>query len=263
MVKVSQRHPKLTIGMPVFNGEKYLAEAIDSLLVQSFTDFELIISDNSSSDNTETICREYANKDYRISYIRQEKNIGPALNFAFLLNAAQGKYFMWAAQDFVEKAIAVLDVENDCGLVFSNFIIRNLETKIEIKAYARSSATSSPLINYILTISQLCSSMLYGVFRRELLKDVRLELFDFADIHLISEVSIKSKIIVIDEFLYIAGTKGNRDPYSLSMGKIKRLPFLKSQYQMLSHYFPLPSRIFLFLITCVFMVYNKIRLWRY
>ncbi len=89
----------ISIGMPVYNGEKYIREALDTILGQTFTDFELIISDNCSSDSTESICREYAKKDARISYVRQQSNIGAAANFLYVINQAVGNYFMWAACD--------------------------------------------------------------------------------------------------------------------------------------------------------------------
>ena len=72
--------PLVSIGMPVYNGEKYIREALDSLLAQTFTDFELIISDNASTDATEIICREYAAHYPQIRYVRQRVNRGaPAL----------------------------------------------------------------------------------------------------------------------------------------------------------------------------------------
>lgn len=95
---MSQRH-SVSIGMPVFNGEKFVREALDSLMGQTFTDFELIISDNASTDATEPICRSYACHDSRIRYIRQPVNLGALPNFQFVLNKASGEYFMWAACD--------------------------------------------------------------------------------------------------------------------------------------------------------------------
>src|SRR3954467_5074495 len=99
MTPDATKGPRLTVGLPTYNGEDYLASALDSLLAQTFTDFELIISDNASTDATESICREYAAKDARIRYIRQEKNRGAASNFRFVLDKSGGKYFMWAACD--------------------------------------------------------------------------------------------------------------------------------------------------------------------
>lgn len=93
--------PQVSIGMPVYNGAKFIHEALDSLLAQTFTDFELIISDNASTEETEAICREYVAKDARIRYVRQSTNLGASANFQFVLDEAVGEYFMWAAADDV------------------------------------------------------------------------------------------------------------------------------------------------------------------
>lgn len=99
MDKINNYVPAVSIGMPVYNGEKYIREALDSLLAQTFSDFELIISDNCSTDKTQEICIEYSAKDSRIRYINQLTNIGITANFEFVLKEAQAKYFMWAASD--------------------------------------------------------------------------------------------------------------------------------------------------------------------
>ena len=91
--------PQISIGMPIYNGEQFLHQRLESILSQTFTDFELIISDNASTDSTGKICEEYARKDHRIRYIRQEKNIGALLNFNFVLKEAKFNYFVWMASD--------------------------------------------------------------------------------------------------------------------------------------------------------------------
>jgi glycosyltransferase involved in cell wall biosynthesis len=95
--------PVVGIGMPVYNGERYLANAIESVLCQTMTDFEVVISDNASSDRTEEICRDYANRDARIRYFRNEANIGAIPNFNRVFELARGTYFKWAAHDDVLK----------------------------------------------------------------------------------------------------------------------------------------------------------------
>lgn len=111
--------PNVSIGMPVYNGEKYLRNALDSLLSQTFVDFELIISDNASTDSTEAICREYAARDSRIKYIRQRENQGAHTNFKFVFDEAHGDYFMWAAcddirsHDFIEVNYKFLSKNTD------------------------------------------------------------------------------------------------------------------------------------------------------
>jgi len=108
--------------MPVYNGTKFIREALDSLLAQTFTDFELIISDNASTDDTEAICREYAAKDQRIRYVRQPENLGASANYKYVLDESVAEYFMWAAADDVwdEHWIATLlpIVTVDNGIAF-------------------------------------------------------------------------------------------------------------------------------------------------
>lgn len=95
--------PKITIGMPVFNGGAHIRAALDSLLGQTYRKFIIIISDNASTDDTEATCRDYASSDSRIRYIRQEENIGPEKNFAFLLGLAKTEFFVWAAVDDIRS----------------------------------------------------------------------------------------------------------------------------------------------------------------
>jgi glycosyltransferase involved in cell wall biosynthesis len=117
--------PQVSIGMPVYNGEPFIRDALDSLLAQTFTDFELIISDNASTDGTEAICREYAAKDDRIRYVRQAENRGSTANFQFVLDEAGGEYFMWAAaddiksSDFIEQNFCFLEANEDYVLSVS------------------------------------------------------------------------------------------------------------------------------------------------
>lgn len=107
--------PKLSIGMPIYNAELFLRKKLDSLLSQTFTDFELIISDNASTDTSTKICEEYLRKDKRIRYFRQEKNMGVTWNFNFVLQQAKSEYFSWAAADditlptFLERNINILE----------------------------------------------------------------------------------------------------------------------------------------------------------
>jgi len=123
---VTSNIQQVSIGMPVYNGAKFIHEALDSLLAQTFTDFELIISDNASTDETEAICREYAAKDSRIRYVRQSTNLGAVANFKFVLDEAVGEYFMWAAADDVwrskciEHLIRVFDKNNHFCCVMSD-----------------------------------------------------------------------------------------------------------------------------------------------
>lgn len=110
---------KVVIGMPVWNGERFLPEAIESILAQTYGDLELLISDNASTDATAEICCAYAKRDERISYIRQEKNIGAAPNHNEVFRRSSSQYFKWACHDdvlapeFIHECVRVLDADED------------------------------------------------------------------------------------------------------------------------------------------------------
>jgi glycosyltransferase involved in cell wall biosynthesis len=91
--------PLVSIGMAVYNGERYLRQALDSVKSQDYTNYELIISDNASTDHTEDICREYAAADNRVAYSRNATNIGAPANFNRVFALSHGRYFMWASDD--------------------------------------------------------------------------------------------------------------------------------------------------------------------
>jgi glycosyltransferase involved in cell wall biosynthesis len=118
---MSSYSPRVTVGMPVFNGERFLPEALDSVLAQTFRDFELVVSDNASTDGTEQICRSYMCRDPRIRYYRSGTNRGAAWNHNRVFELARGEYFKWwshddlCAPEFLEQCVAVLD--NDPGVV--------------------------------------------------------------------------------------------------------------------------------------------------
>ena len=122
--------PRLSIGMPVFNGEKYIRCALDSILSQTYKDFELVISDNASTDKTESICLKYKEQDNRIRYYRNKKNIGAPSNYnrVFLLSSAN--YFKWAAHDdmiapeYIEKCMEILENDSSGAYPHNSFRTR-------------------------------------------------------------------------------------------------------------------------------------------
>jgi len=114
--------PRVSVGLPVFNGERYLASAIASILAQDFADFELIVSDNASTDRTGEICREYARRDARVRYFRNARNLGAGPNYDRCFRLARGEYFKWAAHDdrlapdYLSRAVAALDAAPEAVL---------------------------------------------------------------------------------------------------------------------------------------------------
>jgi hypothetical protein len=101
--------PLVSIGMPVYNGERSIRQAIESVLGQTYENLEVIISDNASTDNTERLCQEYAARDKRVQYYHNPVNLGVIANFRRVFELSSGDYFMWAAADDVRPTIAVED----------------------------------------------------------------------------------------------------------------------------------------------------------
>jgi glycosyltransferase involved in cell wall biosynthesis len=124
----SFRSPRLSVGLPVYNAEKYLAESLDAILAQTFQDFELIISDNASTDATAEICKEYLQRDSRIRYHRNPKNLGVAANYNGTVHLAQAEFFRWATYDDLigpehfEKCIEVLESNPEVVLCYPKTI---------------------------------------------------------------------------------------------------------------------------------------------
>ena len=120
---IADTNPTVTVGLPVFNGARFVGQAIDSLLAQTGVDLELIVSDNGSTDDTESICRAAAAMDDRVTYIRQAENRGAAWNYNELVRRARGRYFKWAAHDdlcaptFLQECVSAM--EADPGIVLS------------------------------------------------------------------------------------------------------------------------------------------------
>jgi glycosyltransferase involved in cell wall biosynthesis len=129
------RQPRVSIGLPVFNGGRYLESAIRSILAQTYAEFELIISDNGSTDSTEIICREAAARDPRVRFYRCEENRGLAWNWNRVLDLARGAYFRWSAHDdlmdprFLAAAVRALDEDPTVVLCFSKEQLVNEEGK--------------------------------------------------------------------------------------------------------------------------------------
>lgn len=187
--------PRVSIGMPVYNGERFIQKAVNSLLEQTMPDFELIISDNASTDRTEAICRAYENQDARIKYIRQSTNLGAGVNFRFVLEEAIGQYFMWAASDdcwsnnWLETLLR--DFAAGTALAFGHVVsIDEHNNVIEKFRYRRFSKI--PFVcwvqYYMREEMYYKANYIYGLYQREgLLKFAFLETYG-ADNHFVFEV---------------------------------------------------------------------------
>ena len=173
---------KVFIGMPAYNGERFIKEAIDSLRGQSYVDWVMLISDDASTDKTRAICEEYAKKDQRITYYRQEKNIGMFPNFKFVLDSARGDYFMWASHDDLwEKdflKVCVENIKNKKVDVATTVVAdidsygRNLRELTELTKFSGKPSIKQ-VARYVLQPEILGKcNLMYSVFRTSVIKKV-------------------------------------------------------------------------------------------
>ena len=102
---MGDQKPKLTIGIPIYNGEKFVRDKLENILSQTFSNFEIIISDNASTDKTQEICNEFLKNDKRIQYFRQKTNIGGIQNFIFVMSKAKTEYFFSHQREILDEPV--------------------------------------------------------------------------------------------------------------------------------------------------------------
>jgi glycosyltransferase involved in cell wall biosynthesis len=202
----------------VYNGERYVAEAIECLLAQTLKDFELIISDNASSDRTPEICQGYAARDSRIRYYRSETNRGAAWNHNRVFELSSGEYFKWQCHDdlchpeFLAKCVAVLDREPEVVLCYSQFVrVDAAGKRVEGKTYGWDPVASSPIrqdgrphdrFRSLIRRMDTCEEI-YGVMRTEVTRQTRLiGSYTQSDANFLAELALRGRFYEIPEPLF-------------------------------------------------------------
>jgi glycosyltransferase involved in cell wall biosynthesis len=169
--------PLVSIGMPVYNGERFIREAVDSVLGQTYGDLEVIISDNASTDNTGTICLEYAARDQRIQYHRNAVNLGVIANFRRVFELSSGDYFVWACADDLRPATAVENcvetlLRNSSAVMAHGAVLVRLEGRedlVEASNEMDLSGLGAAERVRVFTKGIKHNAMLYGLYRRSAL----------------------------------------------------------------------------------------------
>lgn len=198
--------------MPVHNGEEYLTEALDSLLAQTFTDFELIVSDNRSDDATGDICREYAARDARIRYLRSSVNRGAAWNHNKVIQAARGELFKLACHDdvcapaMIERCVKALDENPDATIAWPRSMMMMRADMRTLQEYTSDMTLSSPLaaVRFGDLIDEAPPSFpLFGIIRMEALTKTPLfEPYKASDRVLLARLALLGPIVQVPEVLF-------------------------------------------------------------
>lgn len=222
--------PRISIGLPVYNGERFIRKKLESLLTQTFKDFEVIISDNASTDSTPIICERFSKNDNRIRYIRQSTNMGSWHNFNFVLQEAKYEYFVWTAVDdimlpeFLEKNIKVLLLNKEIVCSISkiklygetteylksnqnNSILSNVIKKIKnnvsyLTVYPVSGPYETRVMTYLKNL--LYNQIFYGIYRTEQIRKcmvkesflwneraITLNVLKYGELHVTNEVLLE------------------------------------------------------------------------
>jgi glycosyltransferase involved in cell wall biosynthesis len=227
--------PKLSIGVPVFNGQEFLPELLDSLLAQTFKDFEIVICDNASSDRTPQICREYEHHDSRIHYIRNARNLGANPNFNRVFELSTAPLFKWAAHDdlyhegYLEVCVRLLEENPDIVLAHTGTAF--IDEKAEILPFEQETGSyidpktgkrywpDVPSIGdtprsvnrfwQVLTRARWGTHM-YGVVPREILQQTSLlSTFGSADRSMLAELALLGRFQCANEPLFLKRLHAN------------------------------------------------------
>jgi glycosyltransferase involved in cell wall biosynthesis len=170
--------PTLTIGVPVYNGERYLPHALENLLAQSFQDYEIVVADNGSRDRTPEICRSYAMQNSRIRYLRYERTVSPVASFRRTVARASGRYFTWTAVDDVrppgaiEACVEALEKSPDAVMAHGPVIADCVRLGTRVVVEHRMDLTGGEAGSRIRTFTREMryNGMLYGIYRLDLLR---------------------------------------------------------------------------------------------
>jgi glycosyltransferase involved in cell wall biosynthesis len=205
-------NPKVSIGLPVYNGENYLAVALESILSQDYEDFELIISDNASQDRTAAICKKFSESDSRVKYSRLEVNQGAAPNYQRVFQLASGKYFKWAAHDdaclpgFLKGCVETLEqAPASVVLVYPRTQIIDAEglvTRVDDECLASSDPRPHRRASHVIRNVDLAWP-LFGLIRSDVLRKTRLiDRFIGSDYVLLAELAMLGQLLEIPEVLF-------------------------------------------------------------
>ncbi len=201
--------PRVSVGLPVYNGERYLAEALDSILAQDFGDFELIISDNASTDGTRDLCEAYARVDRRINYSRLPENLGAAANYNRVFEMSTGNLFKWAAHDdllhpaFLTRCVEAFDAcDTPPAVIYPKAEFIDESGEIIAPDVTRMHTTSDhPFVRAFEALHGMSAvaTAVFGLFQRTILERTRLiDNFFASDCVLLLEIALLGDVVQLE-----------------------------------------------------------------
>ena len=229
--------PRVSIGMPVFNGADYLRMALESILDQTFTDMEVVISDNASTDDTQAICEEFAARDPRILYSRNLVNQGAQPNFNRVLELSRGEYFKWASHNdwisprYLEKCVAAADKDPSVVLVYGQMcrVDAQLNTRVMILEPSPIVRSSSAARRFHDSLWQLPYHPIFGLFRSSALRETEgLPNKPEPDRVLLAEIAMKGRFAQVPDVTLFQTSSDRKDTWTWQNRDNKKQPFVNT-----------------------------------
>lgn len=263
------RDELISIGMPVFNEVKFIDEALESILSQDYSNFEVLISDNLSDDGTYEKALQWSKRDERVKVIRPKKRLSAVDNFRFVFERTKGRFFMWVSghdrwrKDFISKCYSIMREFDDIGICYGRTIYIDEKGKEVGKSedLLDTRAVESPLIRYHVVIWGLKEcNIIYGLMRREFLKRVDFLNSIGPDNLIISQMSLISKFFQVDDFIFFRRILERREKESLRdklyrLGIESRYPYfdylIKHFYIVARSGLPVHKKVMLFFDTLI------------
>jgi glycosyltransferase involved in cell wall biosynthesis len=203
------RSARVSVGLPVYNGARYVGQAISALCTQTFSDIEIVIGDNASTDETEAICRQYASQDPRIRYYRHDRNLGIALNHQRVFELSGGEYFRWAgandlsAPTFIERCVDVLDHDRSVVLAYPRTMLIDQQGASTVYEDRLNLPWEDPVVRFraVCTNVRRCNAM-YGLMRAKALRQTAVHgNFVGSDVCLLAELALYGKFFEVPEVM--------------------------------------------------------------
>ena len=255
---------RLCIGLPVFNGERFLAETLDSLLAQTFGDFEIVISDNASTDATPEIARVYAERDLRVRYRRNDRNLGASPNFNLVFGQCRSEYFKWVAADdlcaprFLEACVDALEARPAAVIGFpgtafvdaESHLLYHFEELLQLPEWSSDPfVRARQALGALLQDGSVSNVIVFGVMRTSALRPIPpLGNYFGADLPLVARVLMAGEVIALPETLsFLRRHEGSSSSYARSPSAADQQAFydpsvsgrLRLQWQLRKRYIEL------------------------
>lgn len=255
LLSMSQRLAKVAIGLPVYNGERYVADAIECMRAQTLVDWVMVICDNASTDRTAEICQRFAALDPRIRYTRNERNIGATPNFNLAQEKAHvlGTYFKWIAADdryeptFLEKCVAALDANPDVVNAFAKtrLIDEHGKTIPEDPDRPVAGTTSTSVVTrFAASLDEVFCFPEFGVHRPQMLRACVQQSYYGSDKVMLAEESLRGRFFRVEERLFLRRCHEESSMSSTSSSKkrsmwalgLSKAPIIPPQLRMYGGY---------------------------